>query len=70
MQDTEAVKALRDFVMSFEEQEAREREFFRSLSMTVEWEDNCLMLEVKEKRQFKIHVYFRKSPMNREHYCI
>ena len=57
---TETVKALRDFVMSFEGPGAREREFLRSLSMM---EDAFLRLEVKdlEKRQAKLYESFRKD---------
>lgn len=54
---TEAVKALRDLVMSLEEPGTRVREFLRSLSMM---DDAFLRLEVKEKRQAKLHEYFRK----------
>ena len=54
---SQAVKALRDFVMSFEEIGAREGEFLCYLSIM---EDAFLKLEVKEKRQAKIQEYFRK----------
>ena len=64
---SQAVKALRDFVMSFEEIGAREGEFLCSLSIM---EDAFLKLEVKEKRQAKIQEYFRKWPMNSKHYSI
>ena len=54
---SQAVKALRDFLISFEKIRAREGEFLCSLSIM---EDAFLKLEVKEKRQAKIQEYFRK----------
>ena len=54
---SQAVKSLRDFVMSFEEIGAREGEFICTLSIM---EDAFLKLEVNEKRQVKIQEYFRK----------
>jgi len=52
----EAVSVLRDYVMTFDESGAREKEFLRSLS---EMEDVFLRVQAKEQRQSKLEEYFQ-----------
>ncbi|KAK3731990.1 hypothetical protein QZH41_005495 [Actinostola sp. cb2023] len=56
LQANEAVKALINYVMTFDESSAREREFLHSLSSM---EDAFFRVQEKEKRQAKIGEYFQ-----------
>ena len=56
LEANEAVKALRNYVMTFDESSAREREFLRSLSSM---EDAFIRVQEKEQRQAKLGEYFQ-----------
>ena len=55
MQVTEAVKAMRDFIITLDDSGEREREFLSSLSAM---EDAFLRLQIKQMRQTKLEEYF------------
>ena len=52
---TEAVKAIRDFIITLDDSGEREREFLSSLSAM---EDAFSRLQVKQMRQTKLEKYF------------
>ena len=52
---TEAVKAIRDFIITLDDSGEREREFLSSLSTM---EDAFSRLQVKQMRQTKLEEYF------------
>ena len=55
VQATEAVKAIRDFVITLDDSGEREREFLSSLSAM---EDAFSRLQIKQMRQTKLEEYF------------
>ena len=52
----EAVRVLRDFILTFDTTGAREREFLRTLSSM---EDRFLRIQAKRHRQSKLEEYFQ-----------
>ena len=57
VQASEAVKAIRDFVITLEDSGEREREFLSSLSAM---EEAFLKLQVKQMRQTKLKKHFQE----------
>ena len=55
VQATEAVKAIRDFIITLDDSGEREREFLSSLSAI---EDAFSRLQIKQMRQTKLEEYF------------
>ena len=55
VQATEAVKAIRDFIITLDDSGEREREFLSSLSAM---EDAFSRLQIKQMRQTKLEEYF------------
>ena len=55
VQATEAVKAIRDFIITLDDSGEREREFLSSLSAM---EDAFSRLQIKQTRQTKLEKYF------------
>ena len=57
MQAIEAVKVIRDFVITLEEPGERERNFLSSLSVM---EDAFLRLQITAKRPTRLNEYFQQ----------